>query len=48
MKNKDPISNRDKKLEPKSGKFWCRKCDAYLTFENTKCKRCGSKNRKKR
>lgn len=48
MRNKDLISNRDKKLEPRSGKFWCKKCDMCLTYENTKCKNCGSKNRKRK
>ena len=35
-------SNRDKKLEPKQGKFWCGSCDAQLVYEGQKCRNCGA------
>lgn len=41
-------SNRDKKRDPKMGKFWCWGCDAALIYEGQKCPNCGKKDMRKR
>ena len=41
---KEYISNREKKLQPKLGKFWCWGCDAQIVREWEKCPNCGLKN----
>ena len=38
-------TNRDKKREPKQGKFWCIRCDHYLVHEGSKCPYCGWRNK---
>ncbi len=37
-------TNRDVKRHPKSGRFWCGKCDRALVVEWTRCRLCGSHN----
>lgn len=41
-------TNREKKREPKKGKFWCNYCDAQLVNEYAKCPICNSRNGRKR
>ena len=38
------MSNREQKLEPKKGKFWCWGCDAQIVNEWKKCPNCGTRN----
>jgi hypothetical protein len=45
---KEPISNRDKKLSPKLGKFWCDTCDGARVGKWQKCPNCGKRSGKKR
>jgi rubrerythrin len=43
-------NNREKKREPKQGKFWCPVCDMAVVYEGSRCpvchKRIGKRNRK--
>lgn len=41
-------TNRERKLKPKTGKFWCWGCDAYLVGEWEKCPNCGKRNGQRR
>jgi Zn finger protein HypA/HybF involved in hydrogenase expression len=41
-------TNREKRLEPKKGIFWCHNCDQQLTGEWSKCPFCGKRNGIKR
>ena len=41
-------TNREKKLQPKQGKFWCWGCDRCLVVEWSKCPVCGFRNGKRR
>lgn len=38
--------NREKKKEPKQGRFWCYNCDADVVKSRGKCSNCGHKNYK--
>lgn len=40
--------NRQLKLKPTTGKFWCGFCDRFLVGENECCKWCGKRNLKNR
>lgn len=42
------ITNRQRKLQPKQGKFWCWGCDAQLVHDWKKCPVCGTRNGKRR
>ena len=42
------MSNRDVRLKPKRGKFWCDHCDAALVSDGGRCPRCKRKTVKKR
>jgi hypothetical protein len=44
---KEYLSNRDKKLAPKTGKFWCN-CDLTHVGHYEKCKVCGQRVGRKR
>lgn len=49
MRNKDKyLSNRQKRLEPRLGIFWCEKCDANLVSRGGKCSYCKRKTRTRR
>ena len=37
-------TNRQKKLEYKSGYYWCGKCDCFLVRDWEKCGNCGYRN----
>ncbi len=37
-------TNREKRLQPKKGKFWCGNCDAQIVSEWRKCPNCGKRN----
>jgi len=41
-------SNREKRLAPKKGKFWCMGCDRAFVTEWKKCPICGKRNGIKR
>jgi rubrerythrin len=41
-------SNREKRLAPKAGTFWCESCDMQLVNEWKKCPICGKRNGIKR
>ncbi len=36
-------TNREKKLAPKLGKFWCWGCDSQLVGAGERCNNCGTK-----
>ena len=36
-------TNREKRLQPKYGLFWCWKCDRNLVEIGKRCKTCGAK-----
>lgn len=40
-KREDWETNRDVSLRPRSGKFVCGGCDAYLVRDNGICENCG-------
>ena len=40
-------TNREKRLSPKSGKFWCLGCDMNLCSVWIKCSVCGHRNGKR-
>jgi len=40
-------TNREKKMAPKSGLFWCWKCDRQIVSVGEKCPACGAKERKR-
>lgn len=42
------MTNRDKKRQPKQGKFWCDVCDACLVHEGERCPVCKNWNGKRR
>jgi rubrerythrin len=42
------LTNRDKKLAPKLGIYWCRGCDFYLVRSHKPCPNCKYINGKKR
>lgn len=43
------LTNRERSITAKLGKFWCGSCDANIVGEVGKCKVCGQRtNRKKR
>lgn len=43
MENEDyPKTNREKKLQPKQGVYWCNSCDRQLVVVGAKCKTCGA------
>lgn len=44
----DPLSNRDKKLAPRLGQFWCDICDRAIVGVGGKCKICKKKQHKRR
>ena len=39
--------NRDKKTEPKLGKFWCVGCDRAYIGKGNKCPICGIRDKSK-
>lgn len=39
-------SNRDKRMRPRSGLFWCSKCDRQVVGAGEKCSCCGYRLRK--
>lgn len=41
-------SNREKKMTPKRGLFWCDYCDASIVGERQKCTWCGNRMKSKR
>lgn len=42
------LTNREKAMQPKKNKFWCKYCDMALVGEYSKCPVCGKRNGKKR
>ena len=38
------MTNRERKLQPKQGKFWCWGCDCDLVHQWKKCRTCGTRN----
>ena len=43
------LTNREKSIKAKYGKFWCGSCDANIVSQVGKCSVCGKReNRKKR
>jgi len=41
-------SNRQKRMSPKYGKYWCDKCDRCLVSGDEKCPSCGFQKIKRR
>lgn len=42
---KEPwINNRERKKQPKQGKYWCSKCDCQLVYDWKRCSNCGHRN----
>jgi len=42
------LTNREKRLKPKSGQVWCNGCDRYVVADWKKCPVCGTRNNIKR
>ena len=40
-------SNREKRLTPKHGLFWCGKCDRQIVGKGEKCPNCGHRPMRK-
>lgn len=38
--HKEWLTNRDRKREPKKGKFWCNVCDMFLIHKGQRCPVC--------
>ena len=44
MENEDYVkSDREKRLTPQAGHFWCYRCDRNLVSPHKKCPTCGAK-----
>lgn len=37
-------TNREKKLTPKLGKFWCMYCDRDIVGKGQRCRTCGKRD----
>lgn len=42
------MTNREKKRQPRQGRFWCWGCDGRYIYEGQKCEMCGKRNFKYR
>jgi hypothetical protein len=40
-------TNRERKLAPKPGEFWCWNCDRHVVAIGQRCKACGAKPARK-
>ena len=36
-------TNREKRLSPKLGSYWCLSCDSQLVYVGQKCRLCGAR-----